>query len=100
MHPFRKGRPAFVEIDLPKPFTWLQGAVTLNATARKRFRHVARFRVLGDGELLWESGDFRRKDPTLDFKIPVRGVKKLRLEILAPEKYNSAHTLFLDPYVW
>ena len=96
IHPPSEGN-SFAEFQLEKPYQTLRGQVALNNTGKKLIRGIMRFRIVGDGKLLWESKDFKLGAKPEPFEVPVRGVKILRLEIHCPGENSYSHGVFVDP---
>ncbi len=98
LHPPAKGK-AFAEFELGKRYTQLEGKIGLNQSAVKRMQSPALFRVYGDGEELWVSEPFHNDEKAKAFKVNIRGVDVLRLEIQSTGANGSAHTVYIDPKV-
>jgi hypothetical protein len=60
------------------------------------FVHLT-FRVVGDGNTLWESRPQQAPQVGIDVATSVRGVKVLRLEVDCPGDSQKAHAVWIEP---
>jgi regulation of enolase protein 1 (concanavalin A-like superfamily) len=97
MHPPPDGL-AKVKYLLNGKMRTFSATVAINDSAEKN-TSLLRFRVLGDGKLLWESNPLDTKGRTQDCTVDVSGVKILELHVFCPGPENWAHAVWLDPYV-
>jgi len=75
------------------------------ASAKAEWKHGWRgmafspitFRVLGDGKLLWESTSIQKSGDGQNFKVTVRGVYTLDLEVDCPGNGGAAWAAWIDP---
>jgi hypothetical protein len=58
-----------------------------------------RFRVLGDGKILWVSAPVQQARTTQDCRINVENVDWLELQVECQGSYNSARAVWLEPQV-
>ncbi len=57
------------------------------------------FRVIADGKTVWRSGEMNKGDPAKELRVPLSGVRKLRLEVDALGNINSDHADWADAVV-
>jgi hypothetical protein len=57
------------------------------------------FQVLGDGEVLWTSPPLREKGNMLECQVGMKGLCVLELRVNCPGRFDSAHAVWLDPYL-
>jgi hypothetical protein len=73
--------------------------VAINDTAHPTIATPLTFQVLGDGQTLWTSAPTRDKGQMQECQISVKGVRVLELRVNCPGWYDSAHAVWLDPYL-
>jgi hypothetical protein len=74
--------------------------VAINDTAHPTIATSLTFQVLGDGQILWTSVPTREKGRMQECQISVKDVRVLELRVNCPGWYDSAHAVWLDPYLW
>ncbi len=98
LHPHANGAGR-VDYELGGKFTTFEGTAAINDSIESVYRPLVplRFRVLGDGRVLWTSRPLRDRGDGEEFRVSVRGVQQLRLETVCPGDNTGAHTFWLEP---
>ena len=94
-HPDHR-RPAFAEIELPVEATPFESILFL----AKNSNSPVMFRVLGDGRELFRSPPMSQVGSEFPCRIPLAGVRKLRLEVHAEDLPWNGYTFWVEPRVY
>ena len=97
MHPPVNGT-ASVKYKLDKAFRVFETASALNDTTPGSQTPLS-FEVVGDGRVLWTSGQINMPRTKQDCKANVSGVSTLELRVTCPGGFAGAHAVWLEPRV-
>jgi len=97
-HPPRKNSSSHVAFALNGGFRQLSGAAGIcDGLIYGRSNTALRFRIVGDGTLLWQSRSLQKEGDAEVFRVNVSGVKKLELFVDCPGDERSAHAMWVNP---
>lgn len=98
MHAISKDTVA-VDYNIQGKYKLFQGAVAIDDCAVKDGGNKSQlvFKVFGDGKLLWTSDPVRIPGRSSAFKIPVAGVKTLKLSVTCPGDAWAAKSVWIEP---
>jgi hypothetical protein len=97
MHPSFEG-PAYVSYALDKQYDTFQGEVSLTDSVDEADSPML-FSIRGDGQLLWKSKGVQVRKDTQPFKVSVKGVDVLKLEVDAQKKARGCHGVWVEPFL-
>lgn len=89
------GRPAHVDFDLPISAASMQAVVTM---AKPPDSPII-FRVLGNGKEIWRSPPVTKQWALVPCRVSLKGVTKLRLEVIATGGAGRACALWIEPHL-
>jgi len=96
--PLRSNASSHVSFALNKGFRQLSGAVGIcDGLEEGKSRTALRFRIVGDGTLLWRSRPLQKQGDSQAFRVSVSGVKKLELFVDCPGDFAFSHAMWMDP---
>jgi hypothetical protein len=95
-HPPAPSSSSRFTFELPKGYRELDGAVALNDSARSA-ASALRFRIVGDGRLLWASRPVQQSGDVQTFQVRVSRVRILELFVDCPGSHASAMAIWVDP---
>ncbi len=111
MHP-AETKAAYVIYNLRGGFNVFRGKVAINSPSAEDGLPFAKqygfngstntplkFRIIGDGKLLWESRPLDKHGESHEFEMSVVGIKELRLEALCTGKATFAWAFWANPRV-
>ncbi len=103
---------AYVTYSLGRKFDLFRGSAAINSAVpddgldnAKRFQwngmavSPVRFRIFGDGKLLWESCPLQKHGDSEACEVSIKGTEQLRLEVQCAGKANFAWAFWGDPRV-
>ncbi|MDG2012962.1 MAG: SUMF1/EgtB/PvdO family nonheme iron enzyme, partial [Pirellulaceae bacterium] len=100
MHPSSNSFSSVI-FDLDRPYQTLKGAAAIPIISNERRQGDARtplvFKVIGDGELLWQSRSLKTKDSLVPFEVNIKGVSTLQLQVECPGSNNWAIAAWYQP---
>jgi len=97
-HPPPNGK-AFVVWEFTEHVVAFEGEVGINHTGINRIVTPVRFRLFGDGKVIWTSEPLGKGSTPQAVNVSLANVKRLRLEVECPGSHNSAHAIWIDPKV-
>ncbi|MBL8799457.1 MAG: protein kinase [Planctomycetia bacterium] len=87
-----------VTYRLDRAYRFFNAEVSLNDTAPEA-ESPLRFRIYGDGKLLWESQPISRAAHGQPVRVPVEGVNLLKLEVACSGSPRGAHGVWVEPHL-
>jgi hypothetical protein len=92
-HAYDNNRPSFVEVEVPAKATSFRAVGT---SLGQPFSPLT-FRVFGDGKELWKSDPVTAEEQEVKCDIPLKGIRQLRLEVVASERGRGGLAFWIDP---
>jgi len=97
-HPPQPNSSSHVTFGLNGDFRLLSGAAGIcDGLDTGRSSTALRFRIVGDGRLLWQSRALQTQGDAQSFRVNVSRVKKLELFVDCPGFHGNAGAVWMDP---
>jgi serine/threonine protein kinase len=88
-----------VSYRLDKAYRVFNAEVSLNDTAPPEAESPLRFRVYGDGKVLWQSKPVSKQSDAQACQVSVKDVNVLKLEVTCAGSPRGAHGVWLEPHL-
>jgi hypothetical protein len=92
-HAYDNKRPSYIVVEVPADAIAFRSLVVSLEPPHSELT----FRVLGDGKELWKSAAISKKDQEDKCDVPLKGVRRLQIEVSAAESGRGGHAYWIDP---